>query len=771
MAEQELVTIEINGIELQVPKGEMIIESAKRIGVDIPFFCYHPRLGKGQAANCRMCLVEAGTKQPDGSVRMMPKPQTSCTLPASQGLVVFTDTVAIQKARRGILEFLLINHPLDCPICDRGGECPLQNNTLFYGPGVSRFVEEKRHLPKAFPISDYVVLDRERCIHCARCTRFSQEISGDAQLDFLKRGADMMVSTFYDTEFTSRFSGNTIELCPVGALTSRVYRFRARPWDMKSQKSICTRCSNGCNIWLDYRPNRLVRVLGRENEAVNEEWTCDRGKFGHEYISSDRRLLSPLIRKDGKFVTASWVEAYQLIASRVRQAVQEHGAGSVGAIGGAHLSNEEAYVLQKLMRVAIGTNNIDHRLEPNQPRATDGLFGRFGVPFTQNAIADIEKAKTIFILGSELVDEQPIVFLRARKAWFRHGAKVVIAYPEVTETELRFDEPVVLRYREGTESTLVNGLLHLVLASGKAVTDGIAQGEVQALRETLREYTPEKVAEMTGVETERLREAADLLGEGTVILCGAKVRNHPRYAETVHALANLTILTGNADRENGGLNILLPEVNSHGAADMGVLPDVLPGYARVDDDAARQRIEGLWEEKLPAEPGMSTQAMLEAAARGQMQVLYIIGEDIAQKYHDTELAQRALESAGLVVVQDLFLTETAQYADVVLPAASVAEKEGTFTNTERRVQRFWKAFNSPSPDVKSDLSIFTELAVYLGKSIPVFSAEQVMDEIGQVFPAYAACRYDNMPAEGVRVQASAVPSPQLVPVQTEVPAV
>ncbi|MGQ9881674.1 MAG: NADH-quinone oxidoreductase subunit NuoG [Armatimonadota bacterium] len=746
MAEQELVTIEINGIELQVPKGEMIIESAKRIGVDIPFFCYHPRLGKEQAANCRMCLVEAGTKQPDGSVRMMPKPQTSCTLPASQGLVVFTDTVAIQKARRGILEFVLINHPLDCPVCDRGGECPLQNNTLFYGPAVSRFIEEKRHLPKAFPISDYVVLDRERCIHCARCTRFSQEISGDAQLEFLKRGADTMISTFQNTEFTSRFSGNTIELCPVGALTSRVYRFRARPWDMKSQKSICTRCSNGCNIWLDYRPNRLVRVLGRENEAVNEEWTCDKGKFGHEYISSDRRLLSPLVRRDGKFVTASWVEVYQLIASRIRQAVAEHGAKSVGAIGGAHLSNEEAYLLQKLLRVVVGTNNIDHRLERNQAAGGSTLLTRLGVPFTQNAIADIEKAKTVFIFGADLVDEQPIVFLRARKAWFRFGAKVIIAHPVVTETELRYDEPTVLRYREGTEKSLVNGLIHLVLQSGKAGTDAIPLAERQALQASLSEHTPDKVAQETGVAGELLREAADLLGEGTVILCAGRVRNHPEHAELVEALVNLALLTGS------GLNILLPEVNSHGAADMGVLPDLLPGYARVSDPIARQRLEKLWETFLPTEPGLTTQEMLESAVEGNLQVLYIVGEDIVQKYHDPELAQRALENAGFVVVQDLFITETAQYADVVLPAASSAEKEGTYTNTERRVQRFWKAFNSPSPDVKPDLNIFAELAVYLGKPLPVFSAEQLMEEIGQAFPAYAECCYDQLPPEGIRWQ-------------------
>jgi predicted molibdopterin-dependent oxidoreductase YjgC len=275
------------------------------------------------------------------------------------------------------------------------------------------------------------------------------------------------------------------------------------------------------------------------------------------------------------------------------------------------------------------------------------LLKRFGVPYAQNAIADIEKAKTVFIFGSELVDEQPIVFLRARKAWYRRGAKVLIAYPEVTETELRFEEPLVLRYREGTEATLVNGLIHLLLASGKAVTDRLPSEEFQALQESVRSYTPQQVAEATGISEQHLQEAIEWLGEGTVILCGNKVRNHPDHAGLVHLLVNLTILTGNAARDDGGLNILLPEVNSHGAADMGVLPDGLPGHAPIGDAEARRRIERMWEVNIPAEPGLNTHAMLEAAARGQMQVLYIVGEDVAQKYHDPELAQRALENAGL----------------------------------------------------------------------------------------------------------------------------
>jgi NADH-quinone oxidoreductase subunit G len=276
----ETVNITINDIELAVPKGELIVESVKRLGLEIPIFCYHPRMKP--VGMCRMCIIEVGFKQPDGTVRKMPKPQAACTLPASEGMAVYTDTEMVHRDRKGVLEFLLINHPLDCPICDRGGECPLQNNTLFYGPSTSRYVELKRHAPKAFPLSKYVTLDLERCIQCGRCVRFTEEISGDAQLAFRFRGAEMQPSTFELREFESKFSGNVIEICPVGALTNAKYRFRARPWDLETKPGVCTLCSNGCNIWFDYRVGKMVRINGRTNDAVNGEWTCDRGKFGHE---------------------------------------------------------------------------------------------------------------------------------------------------------------------------------------------------------------------------------------------------------------------------------------------------------------------------------------------------------------------------------------------------------------------------------------------------------------------------------------------------------
>ena len=266
VTEIQTVNIIVNGIELAVPKGELVVEAVKRLGVDIPIFCYHPRLKP--VGMCRMCLVMTGAKQPDGTIRMFPKPAAACTMPVSEGLVVDTESDQVKRDRKGVLEFLLVNHPLDCPICDRGGECPLQNNTLFYGPSTSRFIEMKRHAPKAFPLSDYVTLDLERCIQCARCVRFTEEISGDSQLAFRFRGADTQPITFGETKFTSKFSGNVIEICPVGALTSRKYRFRARPWDLQSAEAICTNCSAGCSIWFDHRGGKFARINGRTNEAL-----------------------------------------------------------------------------------------------------------------------------------------------------------------------------------------------------------------------------------------------------------------------------------------------------------------------------------------------------------------------------------------------------------------------------------------------------------------------------------------------------------------------
>ncbi len=467
----ETVNITINDIELAVPKGELIVESVKRLGLEIPIFCYHPRMKP--VGMCRMCIIEVGFKQPDGTIRKMPKPQAACTLPASEGMAVYTDSEMVHRDRKGVLEFLLINHPLDCPICDRGGECPLQNNTLFYGPSTSRYVEIKRHALKAFPLSKYVTLDLERCIQCGRCVRFTEEISGDAQLAFRFRGGDMQPSTFELREFESKFSGNVIEICPVGALTSAEYRFRARPWDLQTKPGICTICSNGCNIWFDYRVDKMVRINGRTNEAVNEEWTCDRGKFGHDFYNSEKRLTTPLVRQDNRLVESNWARAYSEVIRAFAQ-----GGDQVAMLGGSDNSNEDLFLANRLLTDIFNSQNLDHQME------TD-----LGPSVVNSSIESLEDAKSILVFGTSLADELPIVFLRVRKAWFSNNAKVIVAHDRPTEVDTFAS--VILRYKPGTEADLAQALASQI-----------------SLDEAVR---------LTGVEAHQITAARDLL-EGTVIV-------------------------------------------------------------------------------------------------------------------------------------------------------------------------------------------------------------------------------------------------------------
>ena len=723
---EKLVTIKIDGVELQVPDGENVIEAAKRAGVDIPYFCYHPRLSKGDAANCRMCLVEVSMprKMPDGTETLakMPKPQTACTLPVSQGMVIDSASLQVTKDRKGVLEFLLINHPLDCPICDRGGECPLQNNTLFYGPPTSRYIEEKRHYPKAYPLSENVVFDRERCIHCARCTRFTEDISGDAQLGFLKRGADIEVGTYAQTEFESKFSGNVIELCPVGALLSRTYRFKARPWDLSSQRSVCSKCSNGCNIKIDYRLNALQRVNARVNEAVNEEWTCDKGKFGHDYVSAATRLKKPLLKKDGKWTLIEWTEAYQILAEKLKAA-----NGKIGGIGGARATNEDNYVWQKFFRDVLKSNHLDSRISGYMGPTNTPLFDRFGYRGMGNAIADLEKMKTVFVLGSELAEEQPILFLRVRKAWRFKGASVINAVTQVPRetTQVGDFAAVEMVYKPGTEIALLNGLLNVLFA--KNLLPETPETDLSGLKKTAADWTPERTAAETGVPAEQIIEAAILLANGPMtILAGKTVTEHPQYVEIVAALGDLITATGNV----GNLNIPGSECNTQGAMDMGILPDFGPGYQPV------------------SQAGMNTRQMLEAAASGELDVLWLVGAKLREQFPDKELAARAMAKA-FVVVNELEMTETAQYADLVLPAASVAEKDGTYTNCERRVQRIYKAFDI-SPDIKPDWLIFSEIAAQMGSGTPFFSARDILRDIAANVPLYAGLTPKSLGEGGVR---------------------
>lgn len=696
----DTVTITINDVDVQVPKGELIVESVKRVGLEIPIFCYHPRMKP--VGMCRMCLVEVGFKQPDGSVRKMPKPQAACTLPASDGMVVFTDTEMVHNDRRGVLEFLLINHPLDCPICDRGGECPLQNNTLFYGPSTSRFVEIKRHLPKAFPLSQYVTLDLERCIQCGRCVRFTEEISGDSQLAFRFRGASMQPSTFELTDFESKFSGNVIEICPVGALTSSKYRFRARPWDLETKPGICTLCSNGCNIWFDYRAGRMVRINGRTNEGVNEEWTCDRGKFGHDFYNSDKRLDRVLVRKDDQLVPGDWASAYAQILDGFAP-----GGNQVGALAGPMVSNEALYLLQKLFRRHFASNNLDHRFEKH-------LVDLSGRP-APSTIASFETRPSVLLFGTSPADEEPILHLRIRKGWFQRGMKVVVAHHAGTDADSFAHS--LLRYRPGTELTLAKALVTEAAAAGRPVADG-AKHEAAGIDAAEAEA-------ICGVSAGAVREAVRLLEKGSGI-----VTTHGIFdLEDGPAVLRLLEALGAACETS--VDCFARQASHQGARDLGFLPDRLPGGRPVE-----------------GEPGLGTHEMLKAAAEGRLKALWLIGVDPFETGLDRELVTQALENVEFLVVQAVAENEAVPYASVVLPMTAPAEDDSTTTNVEGRVQRF-KAVLPARGDAKPGWKAVQEVMLRAKPQPPLFHARDVMAEIGQVVPAYAGANYANLDGEGV----------------------
>lgn len=613
VAGTETVTITVNDVELVVPKGELIVESVKRLGLEIPIFCYHSRLKP--VGMCRMCLVDVGFKQDDGSVRKMPKPQAACTLPADNNMVVYTDTEQVHKDRKGVLEFLLINHPLDCPVCDRGGECPLQNNTLTYGPSTSRFVEMKRHLPKAFPLSKYVTLDLERCIQCGRCVRFTEEISGDGQLAFRWRGASMQPSTYQLTDFDSKFSGNVIEICPVGALTSAKYRFRARPWDLETKPAICTECSNGCNVWFDHRAGKLVRLNGRTNEAVNEEWTCDKGKFGHDWYNSEDRSSKVLVRQGEGFAEANWSEAYSAIIEAFKGG---KGAGLVKPT----VSNEALFMFKKMMSGSFGSSDIDHRWTRNTADLSNKV---------STTIAELENSDSILVFGTDLADEEPIVHLRVRKAWFKNGTKIVIASDGPTDSD-SFAH-AVLRYNKGSASALATGLANLARGSGDAAS----------------------IAQQTGVSEQALRQAAEALSSETVVLTTHAILDQDGGSDALSALSNSGMK----------FNCLSLESNGQGAVDLGLAS------------------------------GKTTQQILEAAASGEVKALWLVGCDPFEEFHDKALVERALENVNFLVVQDTMNKDVAHYASVILPMSAPAEHDGTYTNCERRVQRIKQIVPEP----------------------------------------------------------------------------
>ena len=646
-APPKTVSVTINDRTVEAEEGRLVIDVAEEMGVFVPRFCYHP--GMKSVAVCRMCLVAV-----EGQNKLLP----ACATAVADGMNVNTVDEQAVDAQKGMLEFLLINHPLDCPICDRGGECPLQDQTYAHGPGSTRYVEPKRTYEKPIEISKLVVLDRERCVLCWRCVRFADEIAGDQFIQLVDRGPGTQILTFKDDPFDSYFSGNTIQICPVGALTSKPYRFVSRPWDLKSAPSVCTYCSVGCPMTNESRSDKMVRCQALPNENVNDFWTCDKGRYGYHHVDSEERLESPLLRTSSDdFELVSWGQALSSVAEKIKAAKK------VGIIAGGHLTTEDAFAIGRLARKVIETPHLDSRIQDAgapYELALD-LGSTVGSSATLN---DVEQATSIVWIGPDPKETLPVLFLRLRKATLDLGAKLKVMSPR--RISLDYIATQIVRCAPGEEA-----------------------GAVEALA----------------------TEDSGDWGEHPVVCWGP---SSPGRDESGSFDAAISL----AKRIRAKLLVCPPHAGSQGLIDMGVHPGLDSGYRPV------------------ADPGMDTRAILEATAAGDIDCLLVFGADLIADFPDASLVERALASKAFVVVSELFPTDTVAYADAVFPSTAYAEREGTFTNMERRLQKLEPAVSAPG-SATQPWSLCARLAGALGDDWGWSGFDDVWGAIRKEVPTHA----------------------------------
>jgi NADH-quinone oxidoreductase subunit G len=744
----EELTFTLDGRSVTAAKGELLIAAAERAGTYIPRFCYHPRMDP--VGMCRMCLVDV--EGPRGAT-LTP----ACFVQVNDGMVVDTANERVKKAQDGVLEFLLANHPLDCPVCDKGGECPLQDQTLAYGPGESRFIEEKRHFEKPIAISDLVLLDRERCIQCARCTRFAAEVAGEAQIDFSGRGEAVEVSTFPTQPFESYFSGNTVQICPVGALTATPYRFTARPWDLDQVESTCTTCAVGCRVAVQSSQNRLTRLLGIDTEPVNHGWLCDKGRFAYESVNGDEvesgplpaelegenvdvapatasqvvslgvargqflgearetgrfehgRLVEPRLRKEGELVPVSWSEALTAAAEGISRAKEAGGAGAVALIGGARLTNESAYAWAKLAKGVIGTDSVDAQLG-------DGLPADLVLGLPRATIDQAAHAPLLISLAGDLREELPVLFLRLRAAV--EGATELI---EISPTPTALSPLATVR---------------LPIRPGDAPLVARALTGDEAAATALGSHHEGSALAPDALDDARRLLAARPGGEGVVVVAG-----RPSYAESGEVVAAAVRILADALPKATFLPALR-RGNVFGALDLGLAPGLLPG--RVSLDAGRERFTSAWG-SVPASTGLHTADILssmagerDAGAPGAaVRALVLLGSDPLSDFPDHALAKAALSAGHFVVAVTGHPSQSVDaHADVVLPCAVAHERPGTTTNLEGRVSRLGPKLTAPG-FAWPDWMIAAELADALGADLGVASVADLADELALTAPAYA----------------------------------
>ena len=728
-----LVNLMIDGRPVAVTEGTTILETALAAGIDIPRLCHHPRLRP--MGGCRLCIVDVE------GIRGL---QTSCCLEAAEGMEVRTSTPEIRRLRKTTLELIIAEHRMACATCDTDGSCELQDAAYRLG------VNESAHPPMQLEIrtpnytsrDKAIAYDPSKCIRCGRCIRACDEIQGARVLTMAGRGAGSLVTTpFHDDPETTACEtcGQCIDICPTGAMAARAGLRRGRKKDLQAVTTTCVYCGVGCQLILqaDRKTNELVRVEASP-EVPNHGSACVKGKFGLDFLGRSDRLSTPLIRKGGELQPAGWEEAIALVARRFSEIRSESGPDSLAVLSSAKTTNEDNYLMQKFARAVLGTNNVDHCARLCHASTVAGLARAFGSGAMTNSIHELRDAPVVFVIGSNTTECHPVIGSLLRQGARESGTRLIVADPR--RISLAGDAEIHLQHRPGTDVALINGMIHVILEEAledRRFITGRCDG-FDRFRDSVSGFTPEIAAGITGVPADDIRRAARIYAgaQAASIVYSMGITQHACGTDNVLSLANLAMVTGNVGKLHSGVNPLRGQNNVQGACDMGALPDVFPGYQKAADPEVRRRFSEAWQAELSDETGLTVVEMMLAAEAGNVRGMYIMGENPMLSDPDVNHVASGLENLDFLVVQDIFLSETAELADVVLPAAAFAEREGTFTNTERRVQKIRRALDPPG-EARPDWRIIAAISGAMGRTMDYRDVWSVTDEIAGLTPIYS----------------------------------
>jgi formate dehydrogenase alpha subunit len=735
----------IDNREYEARPGQTIYDVAVENGIDIPVLCHNPALEPIGA--CRVCVVEV-----EGFRNL----QTACTTKVSDGMKVYTTTNRVLNARKTIIHLLLLSHPNDCMTCDANGNCVLQSLAYTYDVKVPAEQVQLRGLP----IDDadpFIVRDLNKCVQCQLCVRVCDEIENMSIYSMVERGYQTLPQPAFGMPLIESgcvFCGQCATVCPVGAIVEKPALGKARWWNVSKATTTCPYCGVGCQIdvYVDKKKSEVVRVHGSPiNPDVNDGVaTCVKGKFGLDFVNDPARLKKPLIKRDGVFVESSWEEALDFVAENLKRIINKYGPEAVGVLSSAKCTNEENYLMQKFARAVLKTPNVDHCARLCHASTVAGLARAFGSGAMTNNLKDILNADVILVTGSNTTEAHPVYGSRIKKA-VRRGAKLIVADPR--KIELVKYATIWLRHRPGTDVALFNGLLHVIIKENLIDEEFVSKrtSGFQEVKKAVEKYTPEYVEKLTGVPKEKIIEAARLYGsaEKAAIVYSMGITQHEHGTDNVLAIANLAMATGNLGKIGAGVNPLRGQNNVQGACDMGALPDVLSGYQKVTDSAVIEKFEKAWGTKIPAKVGLTVVEMFHAALDGKIKAMVIMGENPRLSDPDATVVEEALKSLEFFVSLDMFINETNKHAHVILPSASFLEKEGTFTNTERRVQMVRKAFE-PIGESKPDWWIICQLSKRLGYEMNYNGPAEVMEEIRSLTPIYGGITYERIKERGLQ---------------------